>query len=324
MNESQSQPISPGPLVVVVGSINMDLVTRVPRLPRPGQTVSGRDFQECPGGKGANQAVAAARLGARCHLIGRVGEDPLGRRLVQSLESHGVDTRGVAFTPGCSSGVALIGVEDGGQNAITIVAGANGRLTPADVDRYETLIGSAQAILLQLEVPFETVVRALELGRRHHVPVVLDPAPAPLDGLPDALWTADVLTPNQSEAELLSGSALANRADAERVARALKQRGPGWVVLKLGEEGALVCDESDRCMHIPAPRVVPVDTTAAGDAFSAAMAVAWSGGLDLIEAVRFACAAGALAVTRPGAQSAMPARHEVESLMLKTPQVNLA
>jgi ribokinase len=302
-----------GALVVVVGSINMDLVARVVRLPRPGETVSASDVRYIPGGKGANQAVAAARLGARSAIIGRVGDDAFADRLIQSLTLAGVDASHVTATDNCSSGIALIGVEQSGENAITIASGANSRLSPDDVKRHEAMIASAGAVLVQLEVPVETVAAALELARRHKVLTILDPAPAPRQSLPKAVFEVDIISPNQTEAQCLTGIAVTTIEQAEDSAKKLRERGSRNVVMKLGHQGALVLDADGRTTHIPAPAVEVLDTTAAGDAFTAAMTVAFAGGTSLVEAVQFACVTGAIAVTKLGAQQSMPSLEEVKS-----------
>jgi ribokinase len=303
------------PRIVVVGSLNVDLVARVERLPRPGQTVVGRDFVQVPGGKGANQAVAAALLGAEVTMIGRVGDDAFGRQLIESLASRGVDARLVEVTPGTSSGLALIGVEDSGQNAITIIGGPNALVSPADVARHEETIAAAGALVVQLEVPLATVAAAIAIARKHGVLTVLDPAPAPTQPLPPELLAVDVLSPNQTEAESLTGIAVAGPADAERAAAVLHARGARLVVIKLGEQGALASEGGGNSIHVPAPRVNVVDTTAAGDAFTAALAVSLVEGHPLAEATRRACAAGSLATTRRGAQDAMPTREEVVRML---------
>jgi ribokinase len=306
------------PRIVVIGSLNMDLVVRTSRLPRPGETVAGRDFLQVPGGKGANQAVAAARLWADVAMIGRVGDDAFGRQLVESLARDGVDTGAVAATVGTSSGLALIGVEDSGQNAITIVGGANAMLSPDDVQRHETTIAAAGALLVQLEVPLPTVAAAVAIAQRHGVLTILDPAPAPHQSLPAELMAVDLISPKQSEAEALTGIAVASVADAIRAAAILHERGAKQVVLKLGEQGALASDGMGNIVHVPAPQVAVLDTTAAGDAFTAALAVALVEGRSLAEGTRFACAAGSLATTRRGAQDAMPSREEVEQLLTQS------
>jgi ribokinase len=300
--------------IVVVGSINMDLVARVARLPRPGETVHGRDLVQVPGGKGANQAVAAALLGADVTMIGRVGDDEFGRQLIASLNQRSVRTECVEITPQTNSGVALIGVEDSGQNAITVIGGANHRLTLDDIRRHEAAIAAADALLVQLEVPLETVVAAVHFAKQQGVMTFFDPAPAADAALPRELYGVDLISPNQSEAEALTGIAIATSADAVRAAMVLHERGVRRVVIKLGEQGALASEVGTQGVHVPAPQVRVVDTTAAGDAFTAALAVALVEGRTFVEATRFACATGTLTTTRHGAQDAMPTRVEVDSM----------
>lgn len=304
--------------VVVIGSINMDLVTRVPRLPKPGETLKGASFETLPGGKGANQAVAVARLGGRSIMIGRVGDDAFGRTLRSGLRAQGVNTRHVATLPGSSSGVAVIQVEDSAQNSIAIVPGANGGLRPADLEELERVIAGADAVLLQLEIPLATVRAALRIAQRHDVFTVLDSAPVPPEGLPAGLRNMDILSPNQSEAAQLSGLPCSSPDEALSAADVVIERhNPGVVVVKLGEQGALAHAGGDHCNshHAPAFRVKAIDTTAAGDAFTAALALRLAEGANLGEAMLFANAAGALATTRVGAQNAMPTRAEVERLL---------
>lgn len=303
------------PHIVVVGSINMDLVLRVPRLPLPGETLHTHDFQALPGGKGGNQAVAAARLGARVTMIGRVGDDAYGAQLKEGLASAGVDVQHVTVTKGCPSGMAVIAVDDAGQNSIMVVPGANHLLTPDDILRHEDAIGYGGVMLVQLEVPLETVAAALQLARKKDLVTILDPAPAPGTGLPQDLLRVDFLTPNQSEAAALTGIAINSREDAERAAAALRQAGARLVVVKMGGEGALLSSTNRGDIVVPRFPVPVVDTTAAGDAFNAGLGVALGERRPLPDAVRFACAAGALATTRLGAQPAMPRRDEVEDLM---------
>jgi len=317
MNRPADLPAQSAVRVVVLGSINMDLVVRTPAMPRPGETLRGRDFLTVPGGKGANQAVAAARLGARCDMVGRVGDDAFGRDLLNNLEHEKVNTDAVATTARTPSGVAVILVDDLGENAITIVAGANGRLTPEDAVAAESLIAGADALLLQLEVPLETVARAAEIARRHGVMTVLDPAPAPTADhpLPPALFAVDLISPNQSEAELLTGEPVQGVAEAKLVGAELVRRGAGRAVIKLGEQGAVLVDRDERVEHVASFAVQVADTTAAGDAFTAGLAVALADGLDAADAVRVGCAAGALATTAVGAQAALPTRREVRQLL---------
>ncbi len=307
--------VPPAPAIVVVGSINMDLVATVNHLPLPGETVAGHDFSTLPGGKGANQAVALAQLGANASLIGRVGSDSFGRQLLRGLLARGVETHSIATTEDMSSGVAMIAVDPAGENTIAIVPGANGRLTPDDIEEAEEVIAQARAVLLQLEIPIETVVKTLEIARRHHVFTVLDPAPAPNAPLPDALYAVDLISPNQSEARRLTGQSADDLAQAEAAAEILRQRGAEQVVIKMGALGALAINAAGQSRYIHGYEVDVVDTTAAGDAFTAALTLGCAEGMRLDRAVRFGCAAGALATTALGAQTAMPNRAEVVRLM---------
>lgn len=300
------------PAIAIIGSINMDLVVRAGHVPAPGETVLGREFATIPGGKGANQAVGVARLGGRAVMIGRVGSDAFGERLLAGLRENGVDVAHVQTTPGAASGIAMIVVADDGENAITVASGANFQVTPADVDAAAEALRAARVCLLQLELPMPTVLHAIETCRRLGVEVVLDPAPAPAGPAPDALFQADIVTPNESEAAQLTG--LTPDAEPGAIIRALTGRGCRTVVLKRGAEGAhLYSPEADR--PVPGFQVKPVDTTAAGDAFTAALAVARAQGRPLEEAVRFANAAGALACTRLGAQPSLPTAAEVKRLL---------
>jgi ribokinase len=300
--------------VVVFGSINMDLVARAPRLPAPGETVAGSGFFTAPGGKGANQAVAAARLGAATRMVGRVGADGLGGELRDALRAAGVDDAGVLATAG-PSGVALIAVADDGQNTIIVVPGANGAVGAEDLGRLERALDGARVLLLQLEVPLEAVVAAAAAARRRGVTVVLDPAPAPAAGLPDELYRlADIITPNETEAAALVGFSLGDEAAAARAAAWLCERTGGAALVKLGARGALLA-APDGERRLDPFAVAVVDTVAAGDACNGALGAALAEGRPLAEAARWAMAAGALAVTRPGAQGAMPSRDELLGLL---------
>lgn len=303
------------PSIVVVGSVNMDLVVRLREIPRPGETVLGDDLKLIPGGKGANQAVAAARLGAESRLIGRVGDDAFGADLRRHLQAGGVIVDHLLTTTNCSSGVAVISVETEGENSITIISGANGRLSPADLKPFEQVIGGADILLLQLEIPPETVAEAIALAKERQVTTILDPAPAPPEGLPDAFHSVDIITPNQSEAERLTGATITGNEEAEKAGRELLARGAGHVVLKLGAVGAMVVSPDKPSELVPAYVVRPVDTTAAGDAFTAALGYRLACGDSPAAAASFAAAAGALATTRFGAQPSMPTRSEVYELM---------
>jgi ribokinase len=298
--------------VVIFGSINMDLVVRTPRLPAPGETLSGHTFFTAPGGKGANQAVACARLGAQARMIGRVGDDVFGAKLRDSLRDYGVDVSGVGVSAG-PSGVAVIAVDDAAENTIVIVAGANGTLGVDDVATLEAALDGATVLLLQLEVPIVAVLAAAQAARRRGVTVLLDPAPA--RELPAELYAAaDIITPNESEAAALVGFAVKDQQDAERAGRVLLDRGARAAVIKMGSQGAYWTDGA-RSGYAPAFQVRAVDTVAAGDAFNGGLAVAIDAGLPLDQAIRWGMAAGALSVTKPGAQQSMPTRAELDVLL---------
>lgn len=299
--------------VVVVGSSNTDMVLRVPRIPGPGETVLGRDFAMAGGGKGANQAVAAARAGGRVVLVARVGDDVFGERALAGFAAAGIDVRHVLRTPGAPSGVALIDVDDRGENSISVASGANALLSAADVEGAAAAIAGADLLLVQLESPLETVGAAVRLAGEKGVPVVLNPAPArPLDdGL---LARVSVLTPNEHEAGLLTGVAVSDEAGARDAAARLRARGALTVVVTLGERGVYALSDGFE-RHLPAFRADPVDTTAAGDVFNGALAVALGEKRPLPEALRFAQAAAAISVTRPGAQPSAPTRAEIEAFL---------
>jgi ribokinase len=300
-----------GKNIVVAGSLNMDLVGCAERIPVAGETLAGHTYFTEPGGKGANQAYAAARLGGKAAMLGRIGDDDFGREMRSNLEQVGCDVRGLAVTSGSRSGIALIFVADTGQNSIIIVTGANDLFSPADVQAAEGAIGNAQVLLLQLENPVATVLEAARIGRRLGAMVILDPAPA--RPVPDELLQlAHVITPNETEAAILVGQA-PGRLDPDQaagIARKLKERGANSVIVKLGDQGCLLLDENNAQL-LPAPKVKAVDSTAAGDVFNGALAVALSEGKDLAAACRFANLAAALSVTRRGAQASAPSREEL-------------
>lgn len=306
--------------ILVVGSANVDYVAFVENAPRPGETVTGTRFATHPGGKGANQAFAAARLGAASALIARVGRDTQGAWLAAHLASGGVETRDVVVDDEATTGVALIVVDHSGENSIVVAPGANGRLTPADVTARADRFATAQAVLLQLEAPLDTVTMAAEEAQRAGCTVLLDPAPA--RSLPDGLLgLADYVTPNETELLTLCGrdgaagaGAALTLADAETLARTLLERGPSRVMAKLGAAGALLVGR-ELVVHAPAPAVRAVDTTAAGDVFNAAFAAALTDGADEQQALRYGVAAAAVSVTREGAQSSMPTAAEVRALL---------
>ena len=299
--------------VVVVGSLNMDLVTRASRLPRAGETLIGQTFTTVPGGKGANQAVASARLGADVSMIGCVGADAYGIQLRDALWVEGIDCRAVSTVEG-SSGVALIVVDDTSQNAIVIVAGSNGELTPASLQAFDTVLQAANVIVCQLEVPMATVGYALKRGRELGKTVILNPAPASAP-LP-AEWYAsiDYLIPNESEAGALSGVTVDSLDSARLAATRLIQAGAGKVIITLGPQGVLFSDGLV-FEHLVAPKVKAVDTTAAGDTFVGGFAAALANGESEAEAIRFGQVAAALSVTRAGAQPSIPTLHDVQGFV---------
>jgi ribokinase len=293
--------------IVVIGSSNTDMVVKCPKLPAPGETVLGGNFLMAAGGKGANQAVAAARLGAQVEFVARLGSDMFGAAALQNFEREGLGTRFVVRDANAPSGVALIFVDEGGENEIVVASGANMKLSPADVDAAEEAIEQAKVVVLQLEVPLQTVEHAVNLAHRRNVPVILNPAPA--QKLSDELLSkVSVLTPNEIELQLLTGNTEPNR-ERERAEQVL-QTGVGTVIVTLGSDGALIVAR-DRNQHVPTFKVEAVDTTAAGDCFAGALAVALAEDKAMPDAVRFACAAAAISVTRLGAQPSMPTREEV-------------
>ncbi len=303
--------------VLVLGSINMDLVAVAPRFPRPGETLRGQRFFTAPGGKGANQAVAAARLGVPTRMIGRVGNDVFGPALRQALKEAGVEVSGVEVDPETSSGTALIVIEESGQNAIVVIPGANGRVGAAELARLERWLPEARVLLLQLEIPLEVVVQAAKRAARAGVQVILNPAPAM--ELPEEIyrWCA-WLTPNEVEAESLVGFPLQEDQAIEEAIRVLVGKGCPHVVITLGERGCVYADRNG-VRWVPTYRVPVVDTVAAGDAFNGALAAALWEGRSVEEALRWANAAGALSVTRYGAQPSMPHREELLAFLAQNP-----
>jgi ribokinase len=308
--------------IVVVGSINIDLVARAERIPLPGQTVLGSDFQMHPGGKGANQAVAVARLGYPVRMIGRVGSDAFGERLRAQLVESGVDASCVQNSEG-PSGVAVIAVAQNGENAIVVTPGANAQLSPNDVDENAGAIGEAGAVLAQLEIPFETVQHLGSLCARWNVPLILDPAPArPLGA--ELLGQISWLTPNETEiVQCLPGATASARSqDESGIVEALLSMVDGGVILKMGSRGAYVAGKYGIRQQIDAFRVGALDTTAAGDAFNGAFAVGLMMGKSPIESAKFAAAAAAVSVTRAGAQPSMATLEEVNRLVAKSASDN--
>ncbi len=300
--------------IVVVGSSNMDLVVRAPRLPGRGETLAGHDFRAVPGGKGANQAVAAARLGGTVSLVSCVGTDAFGVALKSGFAADGINLSHLRSVENVPTGIASITVGSDGANSIVLAAGANAELTPAWVEAAEPLIANAAILLCQLEVPIESVRRAVALAARHGTLVVLNPAPAaPLDR--ELLSQVDYLVPNESEAALLCGVSVADVDSAQRAADILIQQGPRHVIVTLGGRGVWLAG-LDGGEHLPAPKVASVDTTAAGDTFIGGLAVGIATGFDLRAAIAFGQRAAALSVTRVGAQTSIPYRREVDAFVM--------
>jgi ribokinase len=299
------------PYILVIGSSNTDMVVRADRLPAPGETILGGTFLMTAGGKGANQAVAAARLGGDVVFIVKVGDDIFGRQAVQSFNEEGINTGHAIIDPVNPSGVALITVDAKAENCIVVASGANANLLPGDLHKAEDKIKNASLILMQLEIPLETVEYIAELASMHNVPLILNPAPACV--LTDELLSKiSIITPNQKEAEMLTGIRIADKASAQTAAELLAEKGIETVIITLGANGALVF-HANHFDWAPAPVVNAVDTTAAGDVFNGALAVAVSEGKNIDEAVIFANKGAALSVTKMGAQASAPTRHEVDS-----------
>jgi ribokinase len=292
--------------ILVIGSLNADLVARAPRFPRPGETISGSDLHIIPGGKGANQAVAAARQGASAAMLGRVGRDGFGTFLIDSLKSNSVDTTHI-LADDSATGTAIIVVDSNGQNSIVLSAGANGKVSPADVDSASFL--NPRLILLQLEIPIPTVLHAAKWGRQKGMTVILNPAPA--RELPDELIAnIDYIIPNETELSLLTGMEVKDIFSAEQAAQILLNRGAKHVIVTLGSKGALLVS-GKQTAQVDAYTVDVVDTTAAGDAFIGGFASALLDGLEIEKAVKYANACGALAATKFGAQPSLPTKEEV-------------
>ncbi|WP_393937382.1 ribokinase [Aeromonas rivipollensis] len=299
--------------LVVLGSVNADHVLRVPHFPRPGETLTGHSYQVVPGGKGANQAVAAARLGAAVSFIARIGDDAIGRQMKTGFANDGIDVSAVELDDKLPTGIAIIYVSDEGENSIGLSTEANGALDIAMVKRHEAMIAGAHTLLLQLEVPLESVFEAAKLARSHGTRVVLNPAPAqPLSS--ELLALVDLITPNQTEAELLTGVKVTGEASAAQASARFHQMGIADVMITLGSQG-VYCSNAEQQALIPGFRVEAVDTTAAGDTFNGALLAAELAGADFHSAVRFAHGAAALSVTRFGAQSSIPGKQEVDTFL---------
>ncbi len=297
--------------IVVIGSLNADLVVRAPRFPAPGETIQGEDLATIPGGKGANQAVAAARLGASVAMIGCVGADVFGSTLIENLKQNKVDVRHVRRDGSAATGTAIIVVDGNGENSIVLSPGANAKIASHDIE--PAALTGAKLLLLQLEIPIETVIYSARLAREKRIGVILNPAPA--GNVPEELLKlADYLVPNETELGLLAGKRVTGKDALEGAARSLVARGVKNVIVTLGEKGALIVNRLSK-KYVPSFKVKPVDTTAAGDAFIGGMALALLRKKSLKDAVQYACACGALATTRFGAQPSLPSAQEVKDFL---------
>ena len=302
------------PTIHVFGSLNMDLVCQAPHLPKPGETTLGTQFQTVPGGKGANQAVAAARLGAKTTMVGRVGDDDFGQTLIDSLKRANVDTHNVIVDQTISTGVASIVVDEAGNNQIVVVPGANGRVEASDVERLRQQFCPGDFLLLQFEIPLTVVIAAAKAAQEKSVTVIVDPAPTQAQ-LPEQFFQyVHIVTPNHIEASDLVGFPVTDRTSAIDAAQALIKRGVNTAVIKLGANGAVIATEEDHFYQSALP-VAAIDTVAAGDAFNGGLALALAEGMPLQQASQFASAVAAYSVTQRGAQTSMPNRAMVKALM---------
>ena len=303
--------------IAVVGSSNTDMINKTAKIPRPGETILGGEFHMAAGGKGANQAVAAARAGGDVAFIARIGNDIFGKKAVEGFIRDGIDVKYVYKDRRAASGIAVIIVGADGENSIAVASGANANLTPEDVRRAERAISSAKILLMQLETPLETVREAAEIAAAYRVPVILNPAPA--KALDDHLLRRiSILTPNETEMEMLTGIKIRKESDMARASQKLLNKGVRAVFITLGSKGVFVASETKKIRRIiPAIKVKAVDTTAAGDVFNGALAVALAEGRPLLEAARFANAAAAFSVTKMGAQPSAPRRKDIENFLGK-------
>ena len=299
--------------ICVIGSLNTDLVAVIDRFPKPGETITGREFGIYPGGKGANQAVALGRLGADVRMVGKLGDDLYGRKYMETLKNNGVDNSGIGIEPAASSGVALIEVESTGENRIIIIPGANGMVDCGFIDSKLELMLECDIFLLQLEIPVETVAYAIKILKNNGKTVILDPAPAAK--LPDDIFPfLDYITPNETELEALTGIKIKNDTDIKAAAGYLLAKGVGTVIAKVGKRGAFIINNHE-FLYSPVFDVKVIDTTAAGDSFNAGFAYALAQGRNLTECAAFANAVASLSTTAKGAQDAMPTLVQVNSLI---------
>lgn len=301
-------------LILVVGSTNMDMAIRTDHFPRPGETLMGHDFMRNFGGKGANQAVAAARLGGNVAFVGKVGSDDWGNEMLKKLKAEGIDTTHVYVAQNESSGLALITTVDSGENSIIVSSGANACLTAGDVRNAAKLFGKARVVLMQLETPVEALVEVAQLAKQNGACVVLNPAPAPKEKLPAELLTnVDFLIPNETEATSISGVSPSDEASVEHCAETIMSMGVPHVLITMGEKGVLLCEKESRQL-VPACKANAVDTTAAGDTFCGAFCKALTDGKEIVQAAEFANKASAISVSRRGAQISMPYLREIETV----------
>ena len=301
--------------VCVIGSLSCDLVMQVPRRPEKGETIIGTSFNMFVGGKGNNQALAAARCGANVSFVGKVGKDNFGDKIEEKLKDNGIDCRFLFRDPEVGTGIADILVDADGDNSISIAPQANGRLTPADIDQARDVLALSKYVLLQLEIPLPTVIHAAKLAKQLKLTVILNPAPAPAEGLPDELLAlVDIIAPNQTEAEILTGIKVVDIPSGIAAAKALQAKGLKQVIITMGEMGALLIDENSIAHMTPSFEVQVKDTTAAGDAFCGSFLAALARGETLTNTMIYACAAGALATTKLGAEPSLPTLAEVQEL----------
>lgn len=298
--------------ITVVGSLNMDMVVNIPHIPKIGETISAKTLKKIPGGKGANQAVAAAKLGANVNMIGCVGTDEFGHILMSNLEKEGVQITGIAEETNTSTGLAFINVSDEGDNNIVVVAGANESCSIKHIQKHRNILEKSQILILQLEIPLETVTYTIEMAKELDKMVILNPAPA--IKLSDSLLKmVDVLTPNETELEILTDTKIESIDDVKKSAKLLLDKGVKTIIVTMGEKGAVLVNNHD-CLHVPVIKVEAMDTTAAGDSFTAALAVGLCEGMSYPDAIEFANKVASIVVTREGAQTSLPTREEVIQL----------
>ena len=307
--------------IVIFGSINMDMIAQTPHFPQPGETVIGNHFTSLPGGKGANQAVATAKLGSLTYFVGRVGDDSFGKDLLKQLETFKINIQEVLIDEKTSSGVAMINVERAGENTIIVIPGANGNMDESDVNRLQNILPKTRLLLLQLEIPLKAVERAAREAKKLGVTVMLDPAPAP-DNLPDSLYPfIDIITPNETEAAKLVGFSLTDSTTITKAADILLQKGVKTVIIKLGEKGAFYSTKNQQGFMKPIT-VATIDTVGAGDGFNGGVAAALDRGLSLEKALKWGTIVGALTTTQEGAQNALPDLETVERLIINKMVIN--